>query len=67
MLILCHDFVLICARYSCHVQSFVNVSPKCLCVATSDLTWLFIIIGGWNGLSFRQRSSINKPMGFPKL
>ena len=46
-----------CTRCSCHVQSFVNVSPKCLCTATSDMTWLFIIIGGWNGLLiFREKS-----------
>ena len=57
MLILCHAFVLICARCSCHVQSFVNVSPNCVCTATSDMTWLFIIIGGWNGLLIFQENS----------
>ena len=40
-----------------HVQLFVNVSPKCLCVGTSDMTWFFMIIEGWNGLLiFRENS-----------
>ena len=53
---------------SCHVQSFVNVSPKCLCIATSDMTWLFIIIGGWNGLLiFRKNSYVYRDSDFAGL
>ena len=35
MMILCQAFVLICAKWLCHVQSLENVRPKCWCVITS--------------------------------
>ena len=38
ILIICQAFDLSRARCSCHVQSFENVSPKCLCDRTS-LLW----------------------------
>ena len=50
MLILCQAFVLICAKCSCHVQSLENMRPRCLCVFTSVIIWLFIVTGGWYGL-----------------
>ena len=56
MFILCQALALICAKCSCHVQLLENVSPRCLCVFTSVIIWLFITIGGWYGLLiFREK------------